>query len=529
MGKAPIIKLLKMAIDAKANAMNMANAIFGDGVTVVDASYSGDSKSSGIYTGADSTSPGVAPSDSGVILSTGHVSDFAHGGNDPNVSSSTSTSTSGVNNDAVFNAAAGTNTYDASILDVDFIPTGDTMTMQFVFSSEEYPEYAGSIYNDSVVVWVNGEPVPLTATGSDTTVGGVNATSNQNLYVDNTGDAYNTEMDGFTVTMSLTMPVIVGEVNSIRIGIADVSDSVYDSNLLIAGNSIETTLIATDDALQMFAGGTKTLDVLANDTNTGSGTMTVTHINGIAVSAGDSVTLTTGQVVMLNADGTFDVTADADVETVDFTYTIENGDGTTAVGFVTVDTVPCFVAGTAIRTERGDVRVEDLVPGDMVMTLDDGLQPLRWTGSRRVAAMAHMAPIQISAGTFGAHDTLQVSPQHRVLVRDSQAELLFGEGEVLVAARDLVNSGTVRVVEGGEVTYVHLLFDRHQIIWSAGLMTESFLPGPQIAKSFERDTIAEICAIFPDLDPTTGAGFSPAARRTLRRHEVQVLMTMAAA
>ena len=65
-------------------------------------------------------------------------------------------------------------------------------------------------------------------------------------------------------------------------------------------------------------------------------------------------------------------------------------------------------------------------------------------------------------------------------------------------------------VEGGEVTYVHLLFDRHQILWSEGPETESFLPGPQIVHALEQDVMTEICTLFPELDPETGTGYGPA-------------------
>ena len=108
----------------------------------------------------------------------------------------------------------------------------------------------------------------------------INGTNNQNLYINNTTDAYNTEMDGFTVTMTLKMTVIPGQVNTIRIGIADVSDAQYDSNVLIAGNSVQTALIAHDDAVTLAPGQTKTIDVLANDTGPGGSTLTITHING---------------------------------------------------------------------------------------------------------------------------------------------------------------------------------------------------------------------------------------------------------
>jgi len=160
-----------------------------------------------------------------------------------------------------------------------------------------------------------------------------------------------------------------------------------------------------------------------------------------------------------------------------------------------------------------------------VLTLDDGPQPLRWIGRRRVAAQGSFAPIRIAAGAFGDHDTLLVSPQHRVLLRDGLAELLFGEDEVLVAAKDLLNHDGVCRVEGGQVEYVHLLFVRHQVIWSEGLPTESFLPGPQMSHSFDREVLQELVSLFPELDPTTGQGYGPAARRTLRGYEAQLLIS----
>jgi Hint domain len=158
------------------------------------------------------------------------------------------------------------------------------------------------------------------------------------------------------------------------------------------------------------------------------------------------------------------------------------------------------------------------------MTQDEGPQPLRWIGRREVTAVGDHAPICIAEGTFGPHGTLLLSPQHRVLICDSLAELLFGEAEVLVAAKDLVNDRSVRVQSGGMVDYVHLLFDRHQVVFAEGLPTESFLPGPQTTKSFEAPIVAELRSIFPELDLETGQGYSPAARRTLRGFEAQVLL-----
>ncbi len=521
---------VEIPIDRFATANEMAETIFGDGVTVVSASYTGDRDSSGIYTQGNTISPGVMPSDTGVMFSTGDLRGFTN--NNPsqsNLSSSTTTSSSGPNNDADFNAAAGTNTYDASYLEADFIPTGDTLTMQIVFASEEYPEYTSSVFQDFVGVWVNGEFVEITVGDGDIDPGNLNDTNNQNLFQDNTGDAFNTEMDGITITLTLTVPVNAGEVNTIKIGIADVADSNYDSTLIIAADSAQTALIAHDDTVSVNPDGEKTVDVLANDENSTGGTLTITHVNGQAVVAGDTVTLATGQQVQVNADGTLTVIGDGDIETVNFTYTIESSTGTTDTGYVTVDSVPCFVAGTRIRTPAGERPVETLRPGDMVLTRDDGPQPLRWIGRRRVRAEGAFAPIRIAAGRLGAHGELWVSPLHRVLIRDPRAELLFAEAEVLIAARDLVDGDGIRRVEGGWVDYVHILFDRHQVVFSEGLETESFLPGPQIARSFEAEMIDEICSIFPDLRPETGAGYSPAARLMLKSHEARLLASGGAA
>ena len=514
----------ELPINNNASAIQMAEEMFGAGVTVVDADYYGDRRSSGTYSNGDSISEGVTPGDSGVILSTGRTSNFtkSSGSTNTNTSNSTSTNTSGVNNNSAFNAAAGTSTYDASFMDVEFIPDGDTLTLQFVFASEEYPEYVNSLYQDFIGVWVNGQQVDLAVGDGDIDPLNINGGNNESLFISNLNDEYNTEMDGFTATMTLKMNVNVGEVNTLRIGIADVTDSSYDSTLLIAGDSAQTAFIAQDDAVDVAPGFSKTIDVLGNDGD-GSSTLTLTHINGQAVSAGSVITLTTGQQLQVNADGTLTVLADGDLESVIFSYTAENGAGISDSAFVTVNQVPCFVEGTKVKTPEGEVAVEHLQVGNLVLTKDDGAQPLRWIGSRTVAAAGSFAPIHIRRGTFGEHGDLWVSPLHRVLVRDPMSELLFAEAEVLVAAKELVDGKNVRQVEGGEVTYVHLLFDRHQILWSEGLETESFLPGPQIVHALEQDVMTEICTLFPELDPETGAGYGPAARQTLRQYEASLL------
>lgn len=519
----------ELSINENASAMDMAETIFGPGVTVEDASYSGWSQSSGTYSGGDSTAPGVTPSDEGVILSTGRASHITQSNGDPNRSGSTSTNTSGQSNNADFNAAAeGVSTYDASYLDIDFTPTTDFITMQFTFSSEEYPEFTGSVYNDVFAVWINGELVTSPIVNV-TQINSVNQTANETLFNNNTGDDYNTEMDGFTVTLTLIMPVNKDEENNMIVGIADVADSSYDSNVLIAADSIQGNFIAQSDSLTHYEGLTSVLDVLANDPTSG-GVAFITHINGIEVDPGDSVTLSDGTIITLTLSGELQIDPPASQtgltldQTINFTYTADDGTGITDTAFVTVTAIPCFVRGTMILTEHGEKAVEDLSPGDRIETRDNGLQEVRWIGSRTVAAEGRFAPVAIEAGTFGMHRRLVVSPQHRVMLTHWMAELMFGEDEVLVAAKDLVNDCSVRVLTGGEVEYFHLLFDQHQIIWSEGLATESFLPGPTVMNDLDAEVQDEVLALFPEIDPDTKTGYGPAARLPLRGYEARAML-----
>lgn len=182
----------------------------------------------------------------------------------------------------------------------------------------------------------------------------------------------------------------------------------------------------------------------------------------------------------------------------------------------------CFVRATLIETERGEVPVEALEVGDMVRTLDSGLQPLRWVGSRRVAARGSYAPVVFAPGVLGNRRPLCLSQNHRVLLSDWRAEAVVGQRDVLTTAASLVNGRTVRLRPGGEVDYFHLLFDAHQIVFSEGASTESYHPAFEAGGQGEGDTRAEILALFPELCHDRAA-YGPAARPCLQVHEAQVL------
>jgi len=187
-----------------------------------------------------------------------------------------------------------------------------------------------------------------------------------------------------------------------------------------------------------------------------------------------------------------------------------------------VGSVPCFVAGTQIGTARGLVAVEALRPGDLVETRDNGLQPLRWVGQTTVPGLGEHAPIRFMAGAMGNDRVLEVSPNHRMLVEGWKAELYFGEEEILVAAKHLVNGDTILRHPQAEVTYLHLLFDRHEVIFAEGAATESLHPGDIVMKG-KGEMQLEILALFPDLADRIGQMARPAARVIPLGREARVL------
>ena len=206
----------------------------------------------------------------------------------------------------------------------------------------------------------------------------------------------------------------------------------------------------------------------------------------------------------------------------------DNGGWTT--GGLNEGTIPCFLAGTMIATKRGEVPVEDLRPGDMVVVRDGGFAPIRWIGSVRANARGEAfqqnAPVCIPRGAMGrnmpARD-LYVSPNHRIWMRDAAFEMFFAEREVLIPAKHLVGwKGIKQVSYVPEPEYFHLLFDSHQIIMSDGMLTESFHPGEVTIDQFEHEARDELLRLFPEL--INLASYGDTARRCLKSFEVPLAL-----
>ncbi|MEZ5715160.1 MAG: Hint domain-containing protein [Paracoccaceae bacterium] len=194
--------------------------------------------------------------------------------------------------------------------------------------------------------------------------------------------------------------------------------------------------------------------------------------------------------------------------------------------------VPCFTPGTAIATPKGERLVEELKVGDKIITRDNGIQEIRWIGSRTLtgfdlARAPQLRPILIQKGSLGdnlpEHDIL-VSPQHRMLMTGDKAQLYFEEREVLAAAKHLTDLPGVDEVGTLGVTYVHFMFDQHEVVLSNGAWTESFQPGQGVLNGLNDPQRDEILALFPELATIDGIEDYAAARRSLKKHEARLLV-----
>ncbi|MEO1328156.1 MAG: Hint domain-containing protein [Pseudomonadota bacterium] len=184
--------------------------------------------------------------------------------------------------------------------------------------------------------------------------------------------------------------------------------------------------------------------------------------------------------------------------------------------------IPCFTRGVMIDTPNGPVAVEDLVEGDLVMTADNGAQPVRWIGSMKIDAQMlseqpELAPIRIKAGALGGGlptRDLLVSAEHAVLLTDWRAELVADESTVLAPAKLLVNDSDIRPADVEEVEYFHLVFDQHQIVFAEGAAVETYRPTGKNYEAFDEARQAELLKLFPMLE-TDGLAYGPAARPVL--------------
>lgn len=204
-------------------------------LTADNIQYTGHSSAIGyFYNGI----PGLDFAD-GVIMASGNVATAVG----PNNTGSSGTNL-GQSGSPILNSIANGTTYDAAILSFNFVPASNVLEFQYVFASEEYPEFANSYYNDVFAFLLSGGPenynnvniALIPGTSTPVTINNVNHIVNSQYYIDNQGSA-NIQYDGMTVTLTATKPVTPCATYNIKLAIADVYDGIYDSAVFLKAAS----------------------------------------------------------------------------------------------------------------------------------------------------------------------------------------------------------------------------------------------------------------------------------------------------
>jgi len=199
--------------------------------------------------------------------------------------------------------------------------------------------------------------------------------------------------------------------------------------------------------------------------------------------------------------------------------------------------VACFGRGTMIETKEGARPVEELGVGDLIRTFDNGFQPIRWIGATRLSLRdllrrPELRPVRVPANSLGKglpRRDLIVSPQHRLMLGGYDVQLNFALDQVLAPAISLCGKSGIHIEsEMRAVEYYHFMFDRHEVVFSEDLPSESFLVGDTIRNGMDEAQLKEILTLFPELASDKRRKQVSPARPILRSFEARTIECLVA-
>ena len=222
------------------------DVLLGQGVVVSNITYTGDPMQIGYFNAANA----VFPISEGIVMASGDVNDI------PATGGTFASTIVGVGGDADLDVVSSAGTNDAVVLEFDFVPTGDSIKFDYIFGSEEYPEFVNAGFNDVFVFIISGpgfagpfanggENIALIpGTVTPVTIDNVNDGLNSQYYVDNTsGGANGVVYDGYTVTLTALAAVTCGEEYHLKFAIADAGDSSFDSGVFLEARSFNSNAV----------------------------------------------------------------------------------------------------------------------------------------------------------------------------------------------------------------------------------------------------------------------------------------------
>lgn len=362
---------------------DLVQSLIASGLTISNVSFTGDNSAGAQFMGGVSEGLNV---ESGVILSSGNVADAAG----PNDSENITTSFNLPGDPDLDGLIPGFETFDATVLEFDFVGAGGTISFQYVFGSEEYNEFVGSSFNDVFGFFLDGQNIALIpGTSTPVSINNVNAQQNSQYYNNNspadlgTPTPFLTQADGFTVLLTATADITPGT-HHIKLAVADAGDTALDSWVFLAGESfisgdvdMEITKSDSPDPVIVDNPLTYSLLVTNHGPDPASGIVVqdmlpagvtfveasssqgaVVELNGVvtaeldALDAGESATVTI--TVIPHELGTITNTA-----TVEALQNETNPENNTAVQVTTVDTPKLFV--NDVQVIEGNVGTKDAV------------------------------------------------------------------------------------------------------------------------------------------------------------------------
>ncbi|NVO27811.1 hypothetical protein HJ526_10300 [Donghicola sp. C2-DW-16] len=415
----------------------------------------------------------------------------------------------------------------------NWVSTGDDRDT--IISGSGNDTIDGGIDNDSIssgagndfIVGGEGSDTILAGDGNDTVYAGfgpgtddaLNVPDGQDLVENNGRDYVDAGAGDDLVYGSDDADTILGGSGN------DTIDGGIDADSILGGSGDDViTLGLKNDAHADYASGGDDRDYF---TGVGAGD---TVDGGTGGNDYDTLDLT-GLGKWQYSNVTTDADGDSSSGSINFLDSLGNVTGTLKFNEIE-KIIPCFTPGTVIATPMGERLVEELQAGDRIITRDNGIQRIRWVGTKNVTSLdlqraPHLRPIMIKAGALGnglPETDIMVSPNHRMLIANEKTSLYFEEPEVLAAAKHLIGTPGIYEVNVPSTTYIHFMFDRHEVVLSNGCWSESFQPGDYSLKGIGAEQRNEIFELFPELKNQKGLESFEAARRSLKKHEAKLLV-----
>ncbi len=458
------------------------NVLLGGGVSASNITYTGYAKAIGSFTAPATTNLSIG---SGLVLTTGTAEL-----NDPNAfgsgwpqgpSSNMSSWDNATAGDADLDNLTSLTSFNACILEFDFVPQADTVKFNYRFGSEEYNDYVNTSYNDVFGFFLTGISTPLPQTnialipgiGIPVSINNVNnggptggvstgPCTNCTYFYDNVNGGIDAVYDGLTTVLTAKYPVICGETYHIKIAIGDVGDGALDSGVFLEAGSFSASgslFVNTDvagssnDTLFYEGCGNASFYFVRPQTQSTNSAVYTYTVNGTALNGTDYNPPLTG---------TFSFLAGEDSATVSIAA-INDGfpEGLETITIMIIDTTnACGNTDTIIKT----IYIQDLAPlainspdtticyGQnltMLATATGGQAPYTYTWTNSSGTVIGTNPSAVVSPTVSTSYTVTLSDQCNSQVATNTINVIVNTGNSINALFDVFNSANDTIVTEG--------------------------------------------------------------------------------